>query len=112
MRALMDPEGLRYSSFTQMPSTLTSGVSPIASRTVSLPLTRTVGLSWAPPGTSTLTVSRPQPGLDLVGVRVDPLLRGVVGRHAVLGDVGGHDVLVVVAPLELLDQVHRRRAGV
>src|SRR5215469_9670595 len=37
MRALIDPEGLRYSSLTQIPSTMTSGVSPIASRIVPLP---------------------------------------------------------------------------
>src|SRR5215469_3830321 len=34
MRALIDPDGLRYSSLTQIPSTMISGVSPIASRTV------------------------------------------------------------------------------
>src|SRR5262249_52465217 len=37
MRALIDPEGLRYSSLTQIPSTMTSGVSPIASRIVLAP---------------------------------------------------------------------------
>src|SRR5690606_22842763 len=31
--ALIEPDGLRYSNFTQTPSTRTSGVSPIASRT-------------------------------------------------------------------------------
>src|SRR6266567_3029122 len=34
MRALMDPEGLRYSSLAHIPSTMTSGVLPIASRIV------------------------------------------------------------------------------
>src|SRR5207302_674248 len=34
MRALIDPEGLRYSSLTHIPSTMTRGVSPIASRIV------------------------------------------------------------------------------
>src|ERR1019366_5266845 len=32
MRALIDPEGFRYSSLTQIPSTMISGVLPIASR--------------------------------------------------------------------------------
>src|SRR5579871_231960 len=34
IRALMDPEGLRYSSLAQIPSTMTRGVLPIASRIV------------------------------------------------------------------------------
>src|SRR5208337_2997808 len=37
MRALIDPEGLRYSSLTQIPSTMISGVLPIASRIVPPP---------------------------------------------------------------------------
>jgi hypothetical protein len=37
MRALIDPEGLRYSSLTHIPSTMTSGVLPIASRIVPPP---------------------------------------------------------------------------
>src|SRR5215831_10329181 len=36
MRALIDPEGLRYSSLTHIPSTVTRGVSPIASKIVPL----------------------------------------------------------------------------
>jgi hypothetical protein len=34
IRALIDPEGLRNSSLTQIPSTTTSGVLPIASKIV------------------------------------------------------------------------------
>jgi len=34
MRALMDPDGFRYSSFSQIPSTSSSGVEPITSRIV------------------------------------------------------------------------------
>src|SRR5580765_5757072 len=37
MRALIDPEGLRYSSLAHIPSTMTSGVSPIASKIVPPP---------------------------------------------------------------------------
>src|SRR5512140_979478 len=37
MRALIDPDGLRYSSLTQIPSTMISGVLPIASRIVPPP---------------------------------------------------------------------------
>ncbi len=37
MRALIDPDGLRYSSLTHIPSTMTSGVSPIASKIVPPP---------------------------------------------------------------------------
>ena len=37
MRALMDPEGLRYSSLDHIPSTMTSGVLPIASKIVPPP---------------------------------------------------------------------------
>src|SRR5271165_6220522 len=37
MRALMDPDGLRYSSLTHIPSTMISGVLPIASRIVPPP---------------------------------------------------------------------------
>src|SRR5437762_732441 len=37
MRALIDPEGLRYSSLTHIPSTMTRGVSPIASKIVPPP---------------------------------------------------------------------------
>src|SRR6478609_1881817 len=48
-----------------------------------------------------------EPGVDLVLVLADPLRGGVRGLHAVLGDVLGHDVLVVVGPLEGLDQVDR-----
>src|SRR6478752_1177021 len=49
-----------------------------------------------------------EPGVDLVLVVADPLRRGVLGLHAVLGDVLRHDVLVVVGPLEGLHQVHGR----
>src|SRR5215471_1760188 len=50
MRALIDPEGLRYSSLTHIPSTMTSGVSPIASRIVPppRPATPTAGSRAAP----------------------------------------------------------------
>src|SRR5690348_11502276 len=34
IRSLTDPDGLRYSSLTQIPSTWTNGVPPIASKTV------------------------------------------------------------------------------
>src|SRR3954447_16361105 len=44
---------------------------------------------------------RLEPGVDLVGVGLDPLLGRVVGRHPVLGDVGGDEVLVVVADPEV-----------
>src|SRR6266496_239707 len=37
IRALMDPEGLRYSSLAHIPSTMTRGVLPIASRIVPPP---------------------------------------------------------------------------
>src|SRR5579859_4478715 len=37
IRALIDPDGLRNSSLTQIPSTMTSGVLPIASRIVPPP---------------------------------------------------------------------------
>jgi hypothetical protein len=37
MRALIDPDGFRYSSLTQIPSTMISGVLPIASRIVPPP---------------------------------------------------------------------------
>src|SRR5438046_6251897 len=50
MRALIDPEGLRYSSLTHIPSTMTSGVSPIASKIVPSPrpATPTAGTRAAP----------------------------------------------------------------
>src|SRR5436190_17931657 len=49
MRALIDPDGLRYSSLTHIPSTMTRGVSPIASRIVPpRPVTSTAGCRAAP----------------------------------------------------------------
>src|SRR6266516_677486 len=50
IRALIDPDWLRYSSLTHIPSTMTRGVLPIASRIVPppRPATPTVGFGAAP----------------------------------------------------------------
>src|SRR6476661_5845934 len=53
-----------------------------------------------------------EPGVDLVRVGVDPLLRRLLRVHLVLGDVLRHEVLVVVVPVEVLHQRVRRAAGV
>src|SRR5262245_22987603 len=49
-----------------------------------------------------------QPGVDLLWVVVDPLLGRFLLVHAVLGDVLRHQVLIVVGPLEVLDQLRGR----
>src|SRR3954452_4749792 len=53
-----------------------------------------------------------QPGLHLVRVGVDPLLRRLVRVHLLLRDVGRDQVLVLVGDLEALDELDRRGAGV
>src|SRR5262249_30611222 len=50
------------------------------------------------------------PGLPDVGMLVDPLLRGIGVRHLLVRDEVGDLVLVLVAPLEVLDE-RRGRAG-
>src|SRR6478609_9403405 len=63
-------------------------------------------------GTSGWVSGSGQPGLDLVGVGLDPLLGGRLGAHLVLGDVLGDQVLVGVGPGEVLHQrVGRAPAG-
>src|SRR3954469_7577024 len=52
-----------------------------------------------------------QPGVDLGGVGVHPLLRGRLGVHLVLRDVLRDEVLVVVGPLEVLHQLVSRAVG-
>ena len=49
-----------------------------------------------------------EPGVDLAGVGGDPLLGRRVRAHALLGDVGRHQVLLGVGDLEVLDQLDRR----
>src|SRR5262249_57948716 len=52
-----------------------------------------------------------EPGVHLVGVGVHPLLRRRVIGHLGL-DVAGHGVLVVVGPVEVLDQLYGGAAGI
>src|SRR5689334_15078610 len=99
MRALIEPEGFRYSSLTQMPSTSIRGVSPIASSTVAA-AARSVGLLVSRPTSCAVIASGAlHPLLDQARVGRDPLVRRGGPAHAVLGDVLGHLVLVVVGPV-------------
>src|SRR3954464_9118408 len=107
MRALIEPDGFRNSSFTQTPSRSSSGVSPLAASTE-----ETVPTRPGVPEVELIDLRALQPGVDLVRVVVDPLLGRVVRRHAVLADVARDQVLVGVGPGEVLDQLDRRGAGV
>src|SRR3954451_5357133 len=52
-----------------------------------------------------------QPGVDLAGVRGDPLVSGGARTHVVLRDVLRDQVLVVVRPAPVLHQLQRWRPG-
>ncbi len=107
IRALIDPEGLRYSSFTHTSSMRSSGVSPMASRIVSPPLTR----SSRRPAIGLSSLRHLSQASTLSGLASTHFLAASSGVHPVLGDVLRHRVLVVVGPLEVLHQVVGRAAG-
>jgi hypothetical protein len=66
MRALMDPDGLRYSSLAQIPSTRTSGVSPIASKIVPPPRRTKPAAGYRTTPAEPAAGSRPSAAADLV----------------------------------------------